>query len=88
MVWIRGKPIPNSLRKDSTGLEQNSIRNLVVGLGFGTDGRAELSARFSKQGNDLFLVVDGNGTGTINFKLRTDDNPNIKGNALTQLQNW
>ena len=55
-------------------------------FGFGTDGRAELSARFSKQGNDLFLVVDGNGTGTINFKLRTDDNPRAKGNALTQLQ--
>ena len=55
-------------------------------FGFGTDGRAELSPRFSKQGNDLFLIVDGNGTGTINFKLRTDDNPRTKGNALTSLQ--
>ena len=55
-------------------------------FGFGTDVRAELFTRFSKQGNDLFLVVDGNGTGTINFKLRTDDNPRTKGNALTSLQ--
>jgi len=45
-----------------------------------------LSTRFTREGNDLFLVVGGSGSGVINFSLKVDDNPRIAGDSLGSLR--
>ena len=40
---------------------------------------ADISARFVKRGNQVFLKVDGSGSAEINFSLKTDDNPRTSG---------
>ena len=43
---------------------------------------AEISARFVREGNDTYLVVDGQGTATIRLNLNVDDNPRVAGDSL------
>jgi len=45
-----------------------------------------ISARFSREGNDIYLIVGGEGTATVNFTLNVDDNPRIAGDSLGSLR--
>ena len=40
---------------------------------------ADISARFIKRGNEVYLKVDGSGSAEIDFKLKTDDNQYASG---------
>ena len=40
-----------------------------------------MTARFVGSGKNIFLEVKGAGTATINFSLKMDDNPRIKGHS-------
>ena len=51
-----------------------------------TPNEGSLSTRFTREGNDMFLVVEGSGSGVINFSLKVDDNPRIAGDSLGSLR--
>lgn len=51
-----------------------------------TSKKANISARFRRNGNEYEMVVDGSGTAEINFSLRMDDNPDIKGDSLSSVR--
>ena len=60
-------------------------------FGFGTNqptkpNTGSLSTKFVRESGGLFLVVEGSGSGIINFILKVDDNPNIKGDSLSSLR--
>jgi len=48
--------------------------------------KGEIAPRFTREGGDLFLIVDGQGSGTINFSLKVDDNPRVAGDSLGSLR--
>ena len=53
----------------------------------GTSGsRSNIRARFTRRDGQNYLKVEGSGTASIDFALKTDDNPRTKGNALTKVK--
>ena len=53
----------------------------------GTSGsRSNIRARFIRRDGQNYLKVEGSGTASIDFALKTDDNPRTKGNALTKVR--
>ena len=48
---------------------------------YGQNDGSNLTARFVGSGKNIFLEVKGAGTATINFSLKMDDNPRIKGHS-------
>ena len=55
---------------------------------YGQNDGSNLTARFVGSGNNIFLEVKGTGTATVNFSLKMDDNPNIKGDSCKSIRNW
>jgi len=54
---------------------------------FGAEGEASnVSARFVRRGSELYMVVDGSGTATIEFSLKMDDNPRVAGDSLGRVK--
>ena len=45
-----------------------------------------MTARFEGSGNNIFMVMDGNGSATVNLSLKMDDNPNIKGDSCRSVR--
>ena len=56
------------------------------GKRYGQSDGSDLSARFVRRGNDMFMVMDGNGSATVNLSLKMDDNPNIKGDSCRSVR--
>ena len=56
------------------------------GKRYGQSDGSDLSARFVRRGNDMFLVMDGTGSATVNLSLKMDDNPNIKGDSCRSVR--
>ena len=52
----------------------------------GSGSRSNIRARFVNRGGQNYLKVEGSGTASIDFALKTDDNPRTKGNALTKVR--
>ena len=53
---------------------------------YGQSDGSQLTARFERRGSDMFLVMDGNGSATVNLTLKMDDNPNIKGDSCRSVR--
>ena len=47
----------------------------------GGGSRSNIRARFIRRDGQNYLKVEGSGTASIDFALKTDDNPRSKGNA-------
>ena len=56
------------------------------GKRYGQSDGSDLSARFVRRGSDLFMVMDGTGSATVNLSLKMDDNPNIKGDSCRSVR--
>ena len=52
----------------------------------GGGSRSNIRARFIRRDGQNYLKVEGSGTASIDFALKTDDNPRTKGNALTKVR--
>ena len=48
---------------------------------YGQSDGSNLTARFEGSGNNIFMVMDGTGSATVNLTLKMDDNPRIKGHS-------
>ena len=53
---------------------------------YGQSDGSQLTARFERRGSDMFLVMNGNGSATVNLTLKMDDNPNIKGDSCRSVR--
>ena len=53
---------------------------------YGQNDGSNLSARFIREGNDIFLKIDGKGSATIRLNLNMDDNPRIAGHSLGSIR--
>ena len=54
---------------------------------FGGEGEtSNISARFVRRGSELYMVVDGSGSATIEFSLKMDDNPRVAGDSLSKVK--
>ena len=56
------------------------------GKRYGQSDGSNLSARFVRRGNDMFMVMDGTGSATVNLSLKMDDNPNFKGDSCRSVR--
>ena len=54
--------------------------------GSGAAKKSRLVPRFRREGGQLVMFVDGSGSGTIDFSLKVDDNPDIAGLALSSVK--
>ena len=48
---------------------------------YGQSDGSQLTARFERRGNNIFMVMDGDGSATVNLSLKMDDNPRQKGHS-------